>query len=300
MPGKAKNAENRSVEKGPAEELGMLLTVEQIAKLNHHRSILHGSKARIWQKYIFKRCAKRQVAIEQDVTMYNLIGQTRTFFVEEGDADKKVYASLLRALELWVSLIVAGKLHLVFQHEDYKSSRVRIKDWKKESMDNVRYALYQVVLKAREEASAGECAGIRPIEKEDTDMHDLSVKFEVSDAPEDLYRASPRPATRASRNILRSDEMTASHTNFSSTPSPAVSRFGNARYALRSNPQPVIDGGSCLDRLPAKIQQFRTELKEKRAAKLELKEAEEDVKKYQERIEKFNRLMELARELDED
>jgi hypothetical protein len=84
--------------------------------------------------------------------------------------------------------------------------------------------------------------------------------------------------------------MTASHTYFSSTPSPAVSRFGNARYALRSNPQPVIDGGSCLDRLPAKIQQFRTELKE----------AEEDVKKYQERIEKFNRLMELARELDED
>jgi len=182
MPGKAKNAENRSVEKGPAEELGMLSTVEQIAKLNHHRSILHGSKARIWQKYIFKRCAKRQVAIEQDVTMYNLIGQTRTFFVEEGDADKKVYASLLRALELWVSLIVAGKLHLVFQHEDYKSvgaltnqggtpaevfrayirvhkSRVGIKDWKKESMDNVRYALYQVVLKAREEGKAPQPTG---------------------------------------------------------------------------------------------------------------------------------------------
>jgi hypothetical protein len=174
--------------------------------------------------------------------------------------------------------------------------------------------------------------------------------------------------------------MTASYTNFSSTPSPRVSRFGNARYALRSNPQPVIDGGSCLDHLPAKIQQLCTELKEveaslaqkqklleqaekaaeqektafrnletdrqladvdfldrrepeewtpaalrrqaneieklaslkrasllaisklvekERAPKLELREAEEDIKKYQERIEKFNRLMELARELDE-
>jgi len=41
-------------------------------------------------------------------------------------------------------------------------------------------------------------------------------------------------------------------------------------------------------------------VEKERAAKLELKEAEEDVKKYQERIEKFNRLMELARELDED
>ena len=123
MPGKAKNAENRRYAREAAEaaeELGMLSTVEQIAKLNHHRSIPHGSKAKIWQKYIEKKCGKRQFAIEQDVTMYNLIGQTRAFFVSEGDADNKVYASLKRVLELWISLVVAEKLHLVFQHEDYK------------------------------------------------------------------------------------------------------------------------------------------------------------------------------------
>jgi hypothetical protein len=160
----------------------MLSTVEQIAKVNHHRSILHGSKAKNWQKYIFKNCGKRQVAIEQDVTMYNLIGQTRTFFVSEGDADNKVYVSLKRVLELWISLIVAEKLHFVFQHEDCKGvgalknqgcspaevfrtyinvhkSHAGIKTWKKENMDNVRYALYQVVLKAREEGKAPQPTG---------------------------------------------------------------------------------------------------------------------------------------------
>ena len=58
MPGKAKNAENRRYAREAAEaaeELGMLSTVEQIAKLNHHRSIPHGSKAKIWQKYIEKK-----------------------------------------------------------------------------------------------------------------------------------------------------------------------------------------------------------------------------------------------------
>jgi hypothetical protein len=55
--------------------------------------------------------------------MYNLIRQTRTFFVSEGGADNKVYVSLKRVLELWISLIVAEKLHLVFQHKDYKGVR---------------------------------------------------------------------------------------------------------------------------------------------------------------------------------
>jgi hypothetical protein len=61
MPGKAKNPENRRYARETAEaaeKLGMLSTVEQIAKLNQHRSILHGSKAKIWQKCISKIAAR--------------------------------------------------------------------------------------------------------------------------------------------------------------------------------------------------------------------------------------------------
>jgi hypothetical protein len=153
------------------EELGTLSTSQQIANGSHYRSMLRNGaedifKDAVWGVFmekIRKSCDKER--LWDEMTIYRLIGQASHFLVPDEELDKRTLHNLERALELWVFLAVAEKLHLLLQHQDCKQgkalkengaspavifqafvsiykNRAGINRWTAAHMNNVRYTIY--------------------------------------------------------------------------------------------------------------------------------------------------------------
>jgi hypothetical protein len=122
------------------------------------------------------------------MTIYRLIGQTSHFLVPDEELDKQTLHKLQYALELWVFLTVAEKLHLLLQHQDYKQvralkengaspaavfqafvsiykNRAGINRWTEAHMKNVRYTIYEVVLHVRQGGDVPHQSGTMPSSK---------------------------------------------------------------------------------------------------------------------------------------
>jgi hypothetical protein len=176
------------------QELGTLSTSEQIANGSHYRSMLRNGaedifKDAVWGRFmqkIRKSCDKQRLWYEK--TIYRLIGQTSHFLVPNEKLDKRTLHKLQYALELWVFLAVAEKLHLLLQHQDDKQvralkengaspaavfqvfvsiykNRAGINRWTEAHMNNVRYIIYGVVLHVRQGGDVPHQSGTMPSSK---------------------------------------------------------------------------------------------------------------------------------------
>ena len=186
------------------EEFGMFSTSEQIANGSHYRSMLRNGardsfKNAVWGVFIRRisnSCDLQRLRIE--TTIYHLIGQTSHFLVPDEELDKLTLHNLELALEHWVFLAVAEKLYLLLQHQDYKQvramrensaspavvfqefvsiykNRAGINRWTEAHMNNVRYAIYEVVLHVRQGGDVPHQAGIMSSSKRQTGQRGANI-----------------------------------------------------------------------------------------------------------------------------
>ena len=169
------------------EELGTFSTFEQIAEGSHYVSMLRNTKDddfkdQVWRRYVKEYCNHGWVW--NQITLYRATGKSSHFFAPDEDLDFLTLNELSCALELWVSLIVAGKVQRLLQHEDYKGvkmlqasgasvaevfraylnvhkARAGIDKWTKMAMCDMRFTIYEMVQEVREEESRPRAIGLK-------------------------------------------------------------------------------------------------------------------------------------------
>ncbi len=102
----------------------------------------------------------------------------------------------------------------------------------------------------------------------------------MSDVSDDLYRASPPPAGRLTRSTARSLELAAQQSTAKASAAPARR---SPRKSVLSNPDDVYDA-SFLERLPAKISNFRRDLE---GAEAKLSQKQEFVRELEDAAENW-------------
>lgn len=161
------------------EEAGALSTFDQIANGSDYLSTLRNTeeddvKEKVWRNYIGSRKWTDRQRICDEISIYRLIGQTWCLLVPDEFLDNRTCHELQGAVEHWVFLVVAGKLHLVLQREEFTEvkalkehgsspaevfrayvktfkDRAGISDWAKLHMNILRRGIYEFVLHVREQ-----------------------------------------------------------------------------------------------------------------------------------------------------
>jgi hypothetical protein len=167
------------------EELGTLSTAEQIVKASRHCSMIRNTaecqfKDKVWRAYIRQHCDHKPVWSE--ISIYRLVNQTSHFFLSDQDRSILVSDDLCHALELWMFLAAVDKLPLLLQGDHYNIV-VALKErgaspaevfrtymnvrkvwagfdkWTKKHINDMRYAIYKVVLQVRRQLESDEPRG---------------------------------------------------------------------------------------------------------------------------------------------
>jgi len=167
------------------EELGTLSTLEQIAEASHYVSMIRNTKdddfkEKIWRRYVKEYCNHGWVW--DQISIYRHTAQSSHFFAPGEELDYLILNELTCALELWCSLIMAGKLQRLLQHEDYQGvialqesgaspaevyrayinvhkGRAGIDKWTKMAMCDMRFTIYEMVQEVRREGDHARLAG---------------------------------------------------------------------------------------------------------------------------------------------
>ncbi|KAE9375835.1 hypothetical protein N431DRAFT_454439 [Stipitochalara longipes BDJ] len=320
------------------EELGTLSTFEQIAEGSHYVSMIRNTreddfKDQVWRRYVKEYCNHGWVW--NQITLYRHTGQSSHFFAPDEDLDYLTLDELTCAWELWVSLIVAGKLQRLLQNQEYNGvktlqesgaspaevfrayinvhkSRASIDKWTKRSMSDMRFTIYEAVLEVRHEGDRSrDTASIGRVVKQEALQPgpSFSNNTHIHNDYNELYGASPRPATRLNAIPSSSHSISvqsASQTISSTSQPPAVVEPGHRQASSISGPQ-ATSGPSSFQGFFTKIRKFEIDLKtvevqlrEKQMAVREVEEAVEQAKTRFRNVGREARLADLDQSESED